>query len=110
MSDSDVKMAKARVDAAQRTLEGRKKERDQAKKNGNYKASPKNIRWGSKVGNVYDNNVWSAEQALKDAKDDLAKTSKSAKKREKKKKRKRSCLTKLFLFPIKLLFGSLFGD
>ncbi len=49
-----------------------KKNRDTAKKCGNYQRSSKNYRHGTKVGTVYDHNVWVAEDALKKRKERLA--------------------------------------
>lgn len=68
----DTHYEEERVRRCQAELEHQKQNRDTAKQNGNYKRSAKNYRKGDKVGNVYDANVWSAEEELRRAKEALA--------------------------------------
>ena len=60
------------VRQAQSLVESRKRERDQAKANGNYRNSKKTMGYKGKLGNGYDINVWSAEDLLKQRKEELA--------------------------------------
>ena len=68
----DTRYEEERVRQCQAELARQKQNRDTAKQNGNYKRSAKNYRRGDKVGNVYDSNVWNAEEQLKRAKEALA--------------------------------------
>lgn len=76
--DYSVSQAEGKLRSAENFLAAQKRSRDTAKQNGNYRRSGKNYRWGDKVGNVYDWNVWVAEKAVKEAKAQLA----AAKKRK----------------------------
>ncbi len=75
-SASDISAAEARVRGAEGYLKQAKDNRDKAKANGNYNNTIKNHRWGDKVGNVYDYNVWAAQSNLKKAKEQLARAKK----------------------------------
>lgn len=68
----DTRYEEERVEQCKRDLEVQKQNRDTAKQNGNYKKSSKNYRKGDKVGTLYDAKVWDAEDALKRAKEALA--------------------------------------
>lgn len=74
--NSAVDAAMQKVKGAENHLMAMKANRDTAKKNGNYKNASKNYNFNGKVGNVYDNNVWVAERALKEAKQYLAEVKK----------------------------------
>ena len=72
VEESAVRNAEGYVKQAEAHLKSMKEARDVAKKNGNYKNSPKNQRNGYKLGNVYDSKVWDAEKVLKERKAQLA--------------------------------------
>ena len=66
----------------QRELEAAKDSRAQAKAKGSYKNSPKNYRLSNgSLGNVYDNRVDWAQQAVKKYKAQLSEAKKAAKKK-----------------------------
>lgn len=67
-----IRSAEEQVRQCERMLATQKQNREIAKKSGNYKNASKNYRSGSKVGTVYDANVWTAEEHLKRAKAALA--------------------------------------
>lgn len=71
-SGSGIRYAEEQVRQCERMLAIQKQNRESAKKCGNYKNACKNYRSGSKVGTVYDANVWTAEEHLKRAKAALA--------------------------------------
>ena len=71
-AETGVHYAEERVKQCERFLATQKQNRETAKKNGNYKSTCKNYRSGTKVGTVYDSNVWVAEGHLREAKDTLA--------------------------------------
>ncbi len=72
-AEYDVRMAEGNVKTAQDVLDGKKADRESAKQVGNYKNATKNYRYGNnKVGNVYDYNVWVAQENLNTAKKRLA--------------------------------------
>lgn len=75
--NSPVDAAMRKVKNAEERVKAEKMNRDNAKKNGNYKRSAKCYNWGNKSGNQWDHCVWVAEQALKEAKEELAKAKKN---------------------------------
>lgn len=80
MEQSSLRHAFSVVESMKRNLEAQKAAREQAKRNGNYKRSSKNIRFDNKTGNNYDYNVWIAEENLKRAKENLKRGKENLKK------------------------------
>lgn len=82
MGTDSVQMAEGHLKHAKQVLEAAKRDRDTAKKNGNYQSSAKVYRNNKtgKLGNIYDNVVWTAERSVQERKQQLA----DAKKRSKK--------------------------
>lgn len=72
MGVSKVDACKSRLISAESRLKSAKANMATAKANGNYKNSTKNQSFGGKVGNLYDYNVWAAQQDVKKAKAELA--------------------------------------
>jgi|GEM_PF-3058851 hypothetical protein len=64
------------VKRAEAYLESRLRDRETAKKNGNYKNASKNINCGGKTMNAYDSNVYFAKEEIKKAKARLAEAKK----------------------------------
>ena len=84
--DYDVRMAEGYVREAENLVASRKANRDAAKRCGNYRNSPKNIRLSNgSMGNGYDSNVAIAEDLLKRRKAELAKAKEKAKEAKKRK-------------------------
>ena len=79
---SPVESAEQEVRRCERHLAVMKENRDNAKRSGSYKSAAKNHGVGGKVGTTYDANVWTAENALKQAKAKLAKAKADAKKKK----------------------------
>ena len=75
-AETKVRYAEEKVKQCERALAAQKQSRDTAKKNGNYKKAQK-CRYGDKEGTLYDNHVWVAERALKQAKEDLSSAKKA---------------------------------
>ncbi len=72
-SVNDIERAKKDLENAQNHLKAMKEQRAYAKKNGAYARQPKNHhRGGGQMGTSYDANVWSAEEWVKKAKQQLA--------------------------------------
>lgn len=77
--DYSVGLAEGRVRDAENYLASQKRNRESAKACGNYRNRPKSTRWSNgKLGNCYDVNVWGAERALKEAKEQLARAKEKA--------------------------------
>ena len=90
-AEYDVGMAEGNVRNCQQILDAKKEDRESAKRVGNYKNATKNYRYGdNKVGNVYDYNVWVAQENLKNAQKRLADAKARAKKEKNSKKSSKS--------------------
>jgi hypothetical protein len=72
MGVSKVDACKSRLESAEFRLKAAKANMATAKANGNYKNAIKNNRFGGKLGNHYDYNVWCCQEEVKKAKADLA--------------------------------------
>lgn len=84
--DYSVGMAESRVRAAEARVASEKRNRETAKANDNYKNTPKTYRLANgKSGNGYNVNVYSAERALKEAKEQLARAKERAREAKKRK-------------------------
>lgn len=68
--NSNVRAAEAKLNQAKNHLEIEKRAREQAKKNGNYKNSPKGGYEGH-VGNAYDRGVYYAQKQVKQCQEEL---------------------------------------
>lgn len=68
--NSNVRAAEAKLNQAKNHLEIEKRAREQAKKNGNYKNSPKGGYEGH-VGNAYDRGVYYAQKNVKQCQEEL---------------------------------------
>mgnify|MGYP002515466925 FL=1 len=76
-SASDVSIAEQHVKRAESRVATAKTNREYAKRSGNYRTATKNCRMADgRLGNVYDYNVWAAQNELKEAKAQLARAKK----------------------------------
>lgn len=84
--DYNVQVIEGYLRSDEQHLRAQKEARDAVKRNGTYKNHPKCYAWpGGRVGNVYDNNVWAAEEGVKRRKAQLAQAKKDAAEAKKKK-------------------------